>query len=271
MAEVWGSPIGHSLSPALHNAAYRALGVDAHYSAREVTSAGLAGELAGLTPRHRGVSLTMPLKESILELVSDHRGLVDELGAANTVVRGDAGWCLWNTDPAGVAGALGEAGLGDVPTAVVLGAGATARSVLCALPDFGLSSVTVVSRERSRASHTLDYATRLGVSVEWLALDSIAECDPVELVVSTLPHGVDVAENIPAGVVAGSALFDVSYDPWPSSLARLWEAGENPVISGKSMLLHQAVAQIRLFVAGDASSPLPEEDRVLHAMRAALS
>lgn len=270
-AEVWGSPIRHSLSPALHNAAYGALGLSATYSSREVASGDLASSLAALTPRHRGVSLTMPLKEAILPLVDDHRGLVDELGAANTVVLNPAGWYLWNTDPAGVAGAFADAGIESISDAVVLGAGPTARAVVSALPGIGATALRVVSRSSERASATVAYANGLGLQATWCDVDELSIITGAELVVSTLPPGVGVADDISAQLISTSALFDVTYDPWPSALAMRWTGSGNPVVSGKSMLLHQAVAQIRLFVSGNCDVPLEDEAAVILSMRAAMS
>lgn len=268
---MWGSPIRHSLSPALHNAAYKELGLDAHYDLREVSAEQLASTLAGVPPEHRGISLTMPLKETVLSLVGDHRGLVDELGAANTVVRTPDGWSLWNTDPAGVTGALSEASLVDIDTVTLLGAGATARSILCALPGFGVSAVTIFSRDRDRARQSLDYAQSKGLSVAWAPLEQVGGAGACDLVVSCLPHGVSVAEGILQDLVGSAALFDVSYNPWPSALATLWQGSDHPVVSGLSMLLHQAVAQIRIFTMGDPDTPLANEDRVVAAMRAAIA
>jgi shikimate dehydrogenase len=266
---VWGSPVSHSLSPALHTAAYQALGIDARYGYREVTEASLEKELETLTVDFRGLSLTMPLKEAILPLVSDHRGLVDELGAANTVVRDSTGSYLWNTDPAGVLGALADASLPSLDRALVLGAGATARSVLCALGRLGISSVVVASRDEARSEQTLSYATTLGMHVGWCTLGELQQ-HPADLVVSTLPHGVNLAPEVPQSLVDSAALFDVTYHPWPSPLAERWSNSTHPVISGASMLLHQAVAQIRLFVGGDAERALPAEEKVMSAMRRAL-
>ena len=224
----------------------------------------------GLSSDFRGLSLTMPLKETVLGLVGDHRGLVDELAAANTVVAGPAGWALWNTDPAGVTGALQEASLGGISRAVVLGSGATARSVLCALAAQGVSAITIYSRDRERSHPTLDYATSKGCDVKWAGVDDLSHAGSAELVVSTLPHGVSVASHVPEALVGGSALLDVTYDPWPSELAMRWQSSSHPVLSGATMLLHQAVAQIRIFTNGDPETPLPHEAAVVRAMRDAL-
>jgi shikimate dehydrogenase len=88
-------------------------------------------------------------------------------------------------------------------------------------------------------------------------------------VVSVLPGGVDAGMRFPEAVRSGSVLLDVAYDPWPSDLAREWDEVGGTVISGLSMLLHQAIAQVRIF-AGSPDGELDREDEVIAAMRAAV-
>jgi len=266
-AEVWGSPIAHSLSPKLHSEAYRVLGISASYVAREVDEASLADAIDSIDSSFLGVSLTMPLKETVLGLVSDHRGPVDLLGVANTIVVTEAGLFLENTDPLGVMGALRD---GHVPVgdkALILGSGATARSVMYALYQQGVAEVLVAARDRGRSERTLDVAKALGVTCTFVSLDTLPADPDISLVVSTLPHGIDVTGHIPPDLVSRAALFDVSYHPWPSTLATLWETGTKPVVSGLSMLMNQALHQVRWFVTGDGNTPLADEQSVAQAMR----
>ncbi len=269
-AEVWGSPIAHSLSPTLHTTAYELMGLDAQYRATEVDAASLAAELGRVDSSFLGVSLTMPLKEPILPLVPEHRGLVDELGAANTLVVGDQGFTLWNTDPAGVMGALGDAGMTDLSRVLILGAGATARSVVAALAQLGSDEVILASRQASRASQALDVAAQRGLKASWISLEGVMSLGGVSLVVNTTPGGVDVSGLVSDQLVAQAALFDVAYSPWPSAAATRWESSTRPVVSGLSMLVHQAVIQIRLFTTGDPGSALPGEPEILAAMKASV-
>lgn len=264
-AEVWGTPIGHSRSPALHTAAYEVLGWDVTYGAREVGIDALGSLVADIDSSWVGVSLTMPLKEAILPLVSAHRELVDALGVANTIVVREGNLYLENTDPFGVRQALVLGGDKGFTQAAVLGAGATARSVIYALHQLGVERVSLVSRDHARSERTLECASVLGLEVAWVPLDSWADIGGVELVASTLPADAKV-RDVPSAVVEGSALFDVAYHPWPSSLARVWQQANRPVISGMSMLVYQAIAQIRLFHSDDMEVPVPGEDRVLEAM-----
>jgi shikimate dehydrogenase len=105
-----------------------------------------------------------------------------------------------------------------------------------------------------------------------MGVDVVSFEDPratVDLTIATLPSGTALplatAEQL---AQTGGALFDAAYAPWPSALAASW--GAAPVVSGLGMLLHQAVRQIRLFAHGDPGAALPQEERVLSAMRDAL-
>lgn len=263
--EVWGSPIGHSKSPQLHRAAYDALGLDWDYRAVEVTTEQLADSFHTLPSTVGGLSLTMPLKEGILSLVSDRRGPVDLLHAANTVVRSDDEWWLDNTDWWGAARVLSDHGGVSGDTVWMLGAGATARAVVYALSTLGPAKLVLVVRSPERARVTEVLAQTLALPVE-VAVMSDVPAEPPQWVISTLPGGV-VAEIPGLDAVAGSStLFDIAYDPWPSALGAVWEAEGSRVISGLEMLVYQALAQIRAFVKADTSVPLEREADVLDAM-----
>ncbi|MGN8025827.1 hypothetical protein [Microbacterium sp. 22242] len=145
---VWGDPIEHSRSPALHDAAYRVLGLDWEYGRRRVDAAGFDAAIAGLDRTWRGLSLTMPLKERAFaraDVADDDARLT---GAANTLLLGETAHGF-NTDVGGLAAALVEAGLGSSRTARVLGGGATARSAMVSLLRLGVERIEVVTRPRS--------------------------------------------------------------------------------------------------------------------------
>lgn len=255
-AAVLGSPISHSLSPVLHLAAYRALGLgDWAYDAHELQASELAGFVSALGPEWAGLSLTMPLKEAALDVADEVTDLSREVGAANTLVRRpDGGWRADNTDVHGVSTALRGAGVGRIANAVVLGSGATARSVIAALAMTGRPRVTIAVRAEAR-QQTLDQARRAGLEVEVLRLgqagDLGARILATPLVVSTLPANAltpQVLEALlPGGLrLPGHLLLDVVYADWPSPLARTFTAAGASVVSGFEMLLHQAAEQVRL-------------------------
>ncbi|WP_210505693.1 shikimate dehydrogenase [Naasia sp. SYSU D00057] len=259
---VLGSPIAHSRSPQLHGAAYRELGLDWEYERAEVRSGDLAGFLGGLDASWRGLSLTMPLKREVLPLLDTVDATSTLTGAANTVLLSE-GLHGFNTDVEGISRAFAERGLPSLGTAVVLGGGATAGSVLVALARAGVAAVTVALRTPERALPLAELAERLGMAVAVARLgDPLPAAD---LLVSTLPGEAPLPDL--AGFPRTAALLDVAYEPWPSRLADGWEG---PIVNGLDMLLHQALLQVRVFVQGDPAAELPGEEAVLKAMRAAV-
>lgn len=252
-AAVLGSPIAHSLSPALHRAAYVALGLDGWtYQAIECDEAGLPALLAECGPDWAGLSLTMPLKRAVIPLLDHAEALVGEVGAANTVVFADGRRYGHNTDVPGMVAAWAEAGLTGLPPApaggvLILGGGATACSALAALRRIGAHEATVAVRDPARAGDLLAAAGRLGVTVTLTSLDAAAKSAP-DLLVSTLPAGAAdwIAERLARGDLRADWVFDVVYRPWPTALAVAAEAAGTAVVGGFDLLLHQAVAQVTL-------------------------
>ena len=256
-AAVLGSPISHSLSPALHVAAYRALGLsDWLYGAHEVQGSQLRGFVTRLGAEWAGLSLTMPLKEAAFEVADEVSDLAREVGAINTLVRRpDGGWSGHNTDVYGVAQALREAGCGQVASSLVLGSGATARAVVAALGTLGCQRVTFAVRSSARPE-TLDQAHRAGFEVDVVGLAQISQVmdriGDAPVVVSTLPANV-----LPASLLTGRMLpegrrlqnhllLDVVYAGWPTQLARMFEEAGAKVVSGFEMLVHQGAEQVHL-------------------------
>jgi shikimate dehydrogenase len=260
-AAVLGSPIAHSLSPVLHRAAYRALGFgDWTYEAIECDEAGLAGLVGSLDQEWSGLSLTMPLKRTVLPLLDHADPLVAVTGGANTVVFRPDGRYGYNTDVQGVVDALTEAGAPAPGSVMILGGGATACSALAALPELGASGADVFVRDPSRAAGLLAVAERLHLRVRLRPFDSL---DPAAgLLISTVPAGAadTFAERIRRTGRAPAALLDVVYNPWPTPLAAAASAAGAMVANGFAMLLHQAAGQVELMTG----KPAP-----LEAMRAA--
>ena len=258
-AAVLGSPIGHSRSPQLHLAAYRALGLDGWtYDRIECTADDLPAVVSGFGPEWVGVSVTMPDKFAALSFADERTGRAELVGAANTLVRTSVGWRADNTDVDGVAGALGEAS----GHAVVVGSGGTAPAVVVGLAELGVQRITVAARNREKAASVVDLAIRVGAEAAWLDVDGpdlAAVVADVSVVVNTIP--ADAAARYAPVLSATPVLLDAIYDPWPTPLAAAAERAGGRVISGLQMLLHQAYAQVEMFTG----LPAPKE-----AMRAAL-
>ena len=249
---VLGDPIGHSLSPVLHRAAYAAEGLDWRYEAVRVPARGLAGFVADLDDEWRGLSVTMPLKREALDLADVASDRARLAGAANTLVREGAGWSADNTDLPGAAAAVRERYDGPVDTVTVLGGGATAASTALAMCDLGAGEVRLLVRSPARAAATAAVVRHHPGSPRVLVG---ALADPVagEVVVSTVPSEaqdrglLDRCAGVPV-------VFEVRYHPWPTPLAAA--AQGRVLVSGLDLLVHQAALQFTLFTGRPA--PLAE-------------
>ena len=242
---VLGDPIEHSLSPALHRAAYVALGLDWTYDAVQVSSGGLADFLTGLDDQWRGLSLTMPLKREAMPLLTSRDSWADLAGAANTLLLDRDGVHGLNTDVPGAIAALREATPAALDRAVVLGGGATATSVLLALADLGCAHAVLAVRDPARAEETLEAVGRhaRAPAVETVLLADLTDVR-ADVVVSTVPAEAQTAEVL-AAVAGVPVVFDVVYDPWPTPLAAAAIAGGRTLVGGLDLLLWQAVDQVR--------------------------
>jgi len=243
---VLGSPIAHSLSPALHRAAYTHLGLDWTYDALEVEASGLRSFLDALDETWRGLSLTMPLKRVVVPLVDSLDEWAQLAGVANTVVVEDGRRLGFNTDVPGAKAAIVERVPAPVRSAVVIGGGATATSLLLALAELGLRTATLLVRDEARAVETM---TAVGTHprAPQLSVSTIAGAIALEadMVVSTVPTAAQTPELMAAcGDIP--AVFEAVYDPWPTPLAQAAMDSGRPLVSGLDLLAHQAVLQVDL-------------------------
>lgn len=252
-AAVLGKPVEHSLSPVLHEAAYRALGLDGwSYERVEMDADGLPGFVDGLGEEWAGLSVTMPGKRAALDFAAEATPRAVAAGAANTLVRRESGgWLADCTDVDGVVGALRTAGgyrAEPGATALVLGAGGTAAAAVVGLAALGVRAVDLVVREPSRAAETVESAKKAGLDVEvrrWSEADFAALVAKAAVVVSTVPPAA-VAPIVDA-LAGASCLLDVIYHPWPTPLAEAVSARGGRLATGLDMLLHQAFGQVELF------------------------
>lgn len=264
---VVGSPIGHSLSPVLHRAAYRELGLAgaAHYTAHEVGAGELKTFLSGAVGSElSGLSVTMPLKREAFALAHRWDATTQRLGIANTLVRESEGWRAENHDVHGIAAAIGCAtAASELRTAAILGSGATACSAAAAIADLGIDDVVLCARSPEKLRPVLDVlaphaSTRL---VDW---DDLATCARTDLLISALAQsGAEAAAAMLHDRTdsAPRAVLDVLYEPWPAPVAAVLADRGSALASGLDMLVHQAGEQIKSML-GVPSAPL-------EAMRAA--
>ncbi|MEV0951229.1 shikimate dehydrogenase [Promicromonospora sp. NPDC050249] len=285
-AAVLGHPVAHSLSPVLHGAAYRALGLDGwQYGVHDVTEGALEGFLRDVDAGWAGLSLTMPLKQVVIPLLDHVDPLAEAVGAVNTVLFSAAGGSAagrsgrgavtttgTNTDVHGIVAALRE-GLGarGVADAVILGGGATAASALAAVAELGCVSPRVFVRSLDRIGPLRAAVARMGVSPSFEVFDERATTSALavaDAVVSTTPkYAADQWAPLLTGLLTGAGekprgvLLDVVYDPRPTALQSAWAALGADTVGGERMLLHQAAEQVRLMTGRPA--PLAAMDEAL--------
>lgn len=240
-AAVLGSPIAHSLSPALHRAAYRALGLEGEYEAIEVLASSLAEFIATRDETWTGFSLTMPLKEEILGIADSVDPLALQIQSANTLIRAESGWHALTTDVSGFQHALTAHGVTQYGDVLIIGAGATARAAAAACDEFGRHLI-IINRSNKREAAMRGAIRKSKVSfISWNE-----ELPQADLIINTTPAGVAdlfVAQftSQPKGV-----FFEALYYPWPTKLLAHWRGLGADAIDGLDLLVHQGIDQVAL-------------------------
>jgi shikimate dehydrogenase len=242
-----GSPIGHSLSPVLHQAAYDHLGLDWTYGRHEVTVEQFADFIRQLDPSYRGLSCTMPIKTAICAWGVPN-AIVAALGVGNTLVfDGLPGQVekttVHNTDVTGMMVALQQAGCQSLERVLIVGAGATATSAAYALTQLGARQGQVMARRREAAQVLIDRAQAWGLELSWCPLTDQPQAGEVAISTIPAPAAGQLAEVIASAV---AVVFDVLYNPWPTVLQQTAAQLGRTVISGLELLAHQAVGQVEL-------------------------
>ena len=246
VAAVIGSPVRHSLSPAMHNAGFAATGVDWVYAAFEVEAGGARAALDAMRIFGLGgLSVTMPHKEDVAGLVDELDAAATALHSVNTVVPiGDGRLKGYSTDGAGFLASLAAQDVDVAGTRVcVLGGGGAARAIVDALARAGAAAITVVNRSPERATAAAQLADGVGVVGEPAA---IADCD---LLVNATSIGMG-SEELPCDpqlLHDGLVVADIVYHPRITALLAAARERGARTVEGLGMLVHQAVVQQHLW------------------------
>lgn len=259
-----GYPLGHSLSPSMHNAAFRELDLDLRFESRPVKPEDL-GEFVDSSlraPNVRGGSVTIPHKVSIMSHLDEIDGVASRIGAVNTIVNED-GWLKGhNTDGVGAMRSLEEA-YGDLrgKKAIVLGAGGAARAVVYHLSTI-LDELVILNRTLGRAAELAEDMVkhpecRAAILAGPLRRDhlggAIADFD---LLVNATPLGMspNIAETPMDGRLLrpGLLVFDIVYNPPKTRLLSEAEAAGARTLSGVGMLVYQGAEAFRLWTGRNA-------------------
>lgn len=252
-AGVIGWPLEHTLSPVIHNAAFRSVGIDWVYLAWAVPPESLGDAIVGLRALGvMGINVTMPHKESVMAFCDEVSGDARDVGAVNTIQHIGGRLIGHNTDVDGFREfLLSDAGV-DVSgkSALVLGAGGAARAVVKALADLGAGAISIAARRAERGQDLVPLGSGVAVALPWDAAAGAAS--EAEVVVNATPLGTGGGDSLPGVTFGpGQVVVDLVYDPPNTSLIEQARSQGAEAWGGIGMLVHQAASSFRIWTGQD--------------------
>lgn len=252
-----GDPVAHSLSPRMHTAAYKALGIDDQYIfiAAQVKSPDLSASIAGIKAMGiHGITCTMPHKTDVMNYLDAIDTAAEKIGAVNTIVNENGILKGYNTDWLGIVTPLKKMTSLKGKKIAVIGAGGAARSAIYGLKQ-SKADIYVFNRNFERAQQL---AQEFGITPKPMSeIRYIKNCD---IVINTTPLGMHPYEHIspvPKEYLTSTHIvFDVVYSPYETQLLKDAKTIGARIIHGIEMLLHQGTAQFELYTGKKA----PEEE-----------
>jgi len=240
---VIGYPVRHSLSPAMHNAAFESAGLNAVYLAFETRD--IKGTIVGMKALNlRGLSVTIPHKTDIIPFLDKVEDLALKIGAVNTVVNQDGRLIGYNTDAQGALKALEAKTPVTGQDCLVVGAGGAARAIGFILKERG-AKVTIVNRSLERGE-----ALAKVLKCSFFPLDQLAE-HQAQILVQTTPVGmypnVDQSPVPERAFKKGMVVMDIIYNPLETKLLQTAKATGCTIIDGAGMFVYQGAEQFRLW------------------------
>lgn len=262
-AEVIGDPIKHSKSPLIHGFWIDALGLDAEYRAHHVTPEGLRAyfEQRGADSAWCGCNITLPHKETALDLVEDRGGVRATIGAINLAMRAEDGAIIGtNTDAGGFYAPISEVPLAGAPVAVI-GAGGAARAILFALARIGVGEVTILNRNVLKAAALLS-----AFGLKGKALPLSAPLPPVALLVNTSSLGMTGQPPLELDLTPlpdDAVVYEIVYAPLETGLLKAARARDLDRVDGLDMLIGQGALAFELLFGVEPPRDRDEELREL--------
>ncbi len=261
MACVIGYPVAHSQSPIMHNAAFRELALDWIYVPFGVAPDDLPAALSGLYALGvRGVNVTIPHKEAVMQLVTSISAEAAAIGSVNTLLRTAAGWHGHSTDGEGFMRGLLEHNVSVTgKRTVIMGAGGAARAVVGALAQAGAGEITIIARHPERAHELQLLGQQNNCPTRVIAWDAGAQAAvaQAELLVNATSIGMtgkaDGESPVSAAWIApGSCVYDLVYNPRITPLLHAAKARNCVTIDGLMMLAAQGAASFSLWTGCEA-------------------
>ena len=256
MFGIFGNPVEHSLSPALHNPVFKKLGMNAVYMAFKIAPESLGLAFEGMRSMGiRGANITIPFKEDALNYLDEIPEDIDRLtGAVNTVVLKEGQLLGYNTDGPGFLTALREELLfkAQGKDVLILGAGGAARGVLFALARAGAERIFIYNRTHARAHGLAEYAVPYFPESEIIAVASEAELPStaMDLVVNATSCGMRTNHQLPLGwdrIKQPKAAYDLVYTPRETLWLKEAKKLGIPCANGLGMLIEQAALSFELW------------------------
>ncbi|MEN6347974.1 MAG: shikimate dehydrogenase [Syntrophomonas sp.] len=253
-----GNPLGHSLSPLMHNMTLDKLGVNGIYVPFEVSPGKLEGAIAAIRSLDiRGVNVTIPFKEEVIKYLDDLSEEAAACGAVNVISNVAGRLVGYNTDGKGFVAALQEEQIDVKGRAVFIGAGGAARSVAYELARAGISRLDFLDLSIARAEGLANFITKstsccssaqIMNENEYYILsekaDIIINCSPVGMYPNCEQSPVAEFKQIPARAV----LCDLIYNPWQTKFLRLGQEHGLKTIGGCSMFVHQGAQTLEILM-----------------------
>jgi len=261
---VIGYPLSHTLSPAMHNANFRKLGIDCVYVARELGKEKLAGFLEELRQEDvAGTNVTIPYKEEVMKCLDEVDETAKKIGAVNTIVNRKGKLIGYNTDWVGATRAIEEKVKIKGKRCIVLGAGGAARAVCFALAKGGAKKVTIANRTKGKAVLLAEeFGGKVDAQFEGIDLQEIGKVvRDAALIINCTSIGMKegecpVRENV---LHKGMAVFDLVYNPKETKLILEAKKKGCKTITGERMLLFQGAESFKLWFGREADLKAMQE------------
>lgn len=260
---VIGYPIGHSLSPVMHNAAFSHLGMDAVYHSFEVKPDRIEDAVKGASALgFTGLNVTIPFKESVLDYV-EVKGVARKIGAVNTIDLKNME--AYNTDAYGAVKALEESGVEiEGKNVLIVGAGGAAKAIAFGLAEKG-ARIVITNRTEKKGLELAEEVRKSGESL-FQPFDKLEGLN-VDIIINTTPLGMkgfDQKVPVPESIVKDVVVFDNVYNPMNTPLITLAKNKGCQVIYGVDMFVHQGAEAFKIWTGREPPVEVMREAALEH-------
>ena len=252
-----GDPIDHSLSPAIHNAAFNTLGLNCSYIAFRVQEDQLKNALDSLRAiKIDGFNVTMPHKVKVLDYVDRKDNTVQLVGAANTVNNENGKFCAYNTDVIGFIKPLHERKVDfNGFEVIILGAGGAARAIAVGLSgEKGIRNINIYNWNTERAVKLSNIVKKMGLESTIISKDDIQNtASKCNLIINATPLGMNNEKSLikSSSIRKEAIVYDIVYKPIITNLVENAKIAGAEIIYGYEMLLEQATASFKIWLQMD--------------------